>query len=258
MDKEIGIYKIQNLINHNIYIGQSKKITKRWQQHKKTAFNQTDHCYDLPLYRAIRKYGIDNFSFEIIENCSCEELNNKQIYWIKYYDSFFNGYNNTLGGDSGVGRKHSKEKVIGIITDLETTTKTQKEIALKWETSEEMVHGINTGRYWKHDRKYPIRESKFKPAEGKKRYFCIDCGKQITRGAIRCSECENKRRIVPFNKMQVTREKLKELIRTLPFTTIAKQFNVSDNAIRKWCDKYNLPRKKSEIKKYTDQEWAKI
>lgn len=40
-----------------------------------------------------------------------------------------------------------------------------------------MVQGINTGRYWKYDRKYPIRESKFKPIEGKKKYYCIDCGK---------------------------------------------------------------------------------
>lgn len=250
MDKEIGIYKIQNLINHNIYIGQSKRITKRWQQHKKTAFNQTDHCYDLPLYRAIRKYGIDNFSFEIIENCSCEELNDKQVYWIKYYDSFFNGYNNTLGGDSGVGRKHSKEKVIGIITDLETTTKTQKEIALKWETSEETVQGINTGRYWKYDRQYPIRKVK----EAKK-YYCIDCGIEISKGSIRCEKCY---RIQARKTQRPKREQLKQLIRIKSFTQIGKDFNVSDNAIRKWCDAYNLPRKKSEIKKYSDKEWANI
>jgi hypothetical protein len=51
---------------------------------------------------------------------------------------------------------------------------------------------------------------------------------------------------------------LKKLIRTKPFTQIGKQFNVSDNAIRKWCDNYNLPRKVNEIKSYSDEEWELI
>lgn len=54
------------------------------------------------------------------------------------------------------------------------------------------------------------------------------------------------------------REELKELIRNKPFLQIGKIYGVSDNAIRKWCDRYNLPRKTSEIKKYTDEEWIKI
>ena len=58
--------------------------------------------------------------------------------------------------------------------------------------------------------------------------------------------------------MKVTREELKNLIRTMPFTKIGEKFNVSDNAIRKWCDKYNLPRKSSDIKKYSDEEWLKV
>ena len=67
----------------------------------------------------------------------------------------------TLGGSSeGAGQKNSKEKVIGIIYDLENTQEIQKNIALKWNVSEEMVQGINTGRYWKYDRIYPIRKVK--------------------------------------------------------------------------------------------------
>lgn len=54
------------------------------------------------------------------------------------------------------------------------------------------------------------------------------------------------------------RESLKEMIRTTPFTTIGKNFGVSDNAIRKWCKSYDLPFKSSEIKKYSDEEWEKI
>lgn len=58
--------------------------------------------------------------------------------------------------------------------------------------------------------------------------------------------------------MLISREELKKLIRTTPFTTIGKQYGVTDNAVRKWCDKYNLPRKVKEIKSYSDEEWELI
>ena len=91
-----------------------------------------------------------------------------------------------------------------------------------------------------------------------KHNYCIDCGKEIHLRSMRCVECQAKAQIIPLEDMLVTREELKELIRTKPFTQIGKQFNVSDNAIRKWCDKFNLPRKSTEIKKITDEEWKNI
>ena len=48
------------------------------------------------------------------------------------------------------------------------------------------------------------------------------------------------------------------MIRIMPFTEIGKNYGVSDNAIRKWCDNYNLPRLVKEIKKYSEEEWNKI
>lgn len=92
-----------------------------------------------------------------------------------------------------------------------------------------------------------------------KKNFCIDCGKEISESSTgRCNACANKTKRVPLKDMPVTREELKDLIRTLPFTTIASQFNVSDNAIRKWCDKFNLPRTKKEINSYSETEWTTI
>ena len=70
-----------------------------------------------------------------------------------------------------------------------------------------------------------------------------------------CAECYHKQeRVVD----RPTREELKDLIRVIPFTRIADKFGVTDNAIRKWCDSYNLPRRVSDIKQYSDEEWSKI
>ncbi len=95
----IGIYKITNLINNKSYIGKSKNIENRFAYHKMPS------CWlkekNKPLYRAFQKYGIDSFTFDIIEECSADELNNKEIYWIGYYNSYKNGYNATIGGDGG-------------------------------------------------------------------------------------------------------------------------------------------------------------
>lgn len=88
--------------------------------------------------------------------------------------------------------------------------------------------------------------------------YCIDCGKEICKGSLRCTECAAKNRTVPLENMIITREELKDLIRTTPFTKIGEMYQVSDNAVRKWCDKFNLPRKVSDIKKYTDEEWSNI
>lgn len=97
---------------------------------------------------------------------------------------------------------------------------------------------------------------------------CIDCGKIISSKAIRCSACFHKsRQIEKYNEEMhimkdtgniVNREELKQLIRTTPFVQIGKQFNVSDNAIRKWCKRFGLPSKVSDIKQYSDEEWEKL
>lgn len=99
----IGIYKIENKITHQVYIGQSIDIKNRWIAHKcpGTWNNSNKPSYYYRLYTAFREYGLNNFDFSIIEECKKEELDEKEKYWIKYYNSYLNGYNMTTGG-SGV------------------------------------------------------------------------------------------------------------------------------------------------------------
>lgn len=93
----------------------------------------------------------------------------------------------------------------------------------------------------------------------KRKNFCIDCGKEILLSSTRCPECANKINGLNARKVQrPDRETLKKKIRVLPFLQIGKEYGVSDNAIRKWCDEYQLPRTKKEISKYSDEEWEKI
>ena len=105
--KICGIYKITNKINDKIYIGLSVDIEDRWYEHRRD-LNAQKHK-NRHLQRAWNKYGEDNFIFEIIIECSEEELRDKEKFYINYYDSYHNGYNMTLGGDGTIGRFHSLE-----------------------------------------------------------------------------------------------------------------------------------------------------
>ena len=88
----IGIYKVTNNINGKVYIGQSDQIEMRWKRHRYRSLNNNGDDYNCIFYKAIRKYGLENFTFEVIEECNKEELNEKEKYWIKQYNSFLGLY----------------------------------------------------------------------------------------------------------------------------------------------------------------------
>ena len=121
----IGIYKITKKENGKSYIGQSNDIERRIKEHQ--------YKTDLAIELAIRKYGIDAFNYEVLEQCSLEELDAKEIYWIQHYNTFKGfGYNcNKGGGDSrgeNNGRTNLTNEDVAYIRECYDLHKRRKEV----------------------------------------------------------------------------------------------------------------------------------
>ena len=94
------IYKITNTINGKSYIGQTiQNVKERFYQHCATKCSKA--VSNMAIHRAINKYGKSNFTVEVIEEIDSTNLNDRERYWIKYYNSYNNGYNSTKGGQDG-------------------------------------------------------------------------------------------------------------------------------------------------------------
>lgn len=244
----IGIYKITNLINGKCYIGQSVHIERRWQEHKQPSATSV-------IAQAIRSYGVDNFSFEVLEETAIKDLDAREGYYIQQFNSIVpNGYNIiefTESQHTSFGT-FDKEIYYQIVDKIRNTDLTFDEIAKEFGLCQRTITRINNGyTHQMEDVEYPIRKTKFETKE----WICVDCGKPVSKGSKRCDACQ---RIASRAYERPSREELKNLIRSLPMTKVGEKFNVADNTIRKWCDSYNLPRKKTEINKYSDMEWEKV
>lgn len=129
------IYKIINNVNQKIYIGKTNlTIEKRWKEHCKDF--KRERCEKRPLYDAMNKYGVENFSIEMIEECLPEEANEKERYWIEQYGSFKNGYNATKGGDGKVYLDYD------LIVKTYNEIQNQKEVAKMLNISTDSVRKI--------------------------------------------------------------------------------------------------------------------
>ena len=131
------IYKITNTINNKVYIGKtSLTIQERFKEHCK----DSNKFFNRPLYAAMRKYGIENFSVEEVEYCINDEIASKrEQYWIEYFHSYHYGYNATMGGDGRriydyeaiyhhwLTTKNCAETAKQLQIDVETVSKAVKE-----------------------------------------------------------------------------------------------------------------------------------
>jgi len=107
MDNKSNIYKITNLSNGLIYVGCTVgKIEDRFKEHIYRCFKTE---YKSKLYNSMKKYGKENFIITLIEECDVQLMYEREIYYIKQYNTFENGLNSTIGGDGCFGYTHSKE-----------------------------------------------------------------------------------------------------------------------------------------------------
>ena len=230
----VGIYKFTNKTNGKSYIGQSVDIQRRYKEHKSQRNENT------LFHKAIDEYGFDNFDFSIIEICNISELNWKEVFYIKEYQTLFpNGYNISEGGHFGHPMGLSSiDDVSSIISLLRYTDMSNIDIGLLYDVSDQTISDINNGRIWRRDDiVYPIRNRKTP------RKYCTNCGKELyiyTQGEL-CRECMRK---LPSNQKEIpiSKDDLFGLLCKHSFVAVGKMFGVSDNTIRKWCDRYNLSR----------------
>lgn len=146
------IYKIINDINNKIYVGKTDfSIEKRFKEHCNDAFKKSN--WERPLYRAIRKYGTEHFHIELIEETDNPE--EREIYWIGYYDGFTQGYNATKGGDGK--RIYNHEAIIARLKEHPYPC----DIAKEFGCCTDLVYGLGKENHIKTKNKSQIRYKEF-------------------------------------------------------------------------------------------------
>ena len=239
----VGIYKITNKINGKCYIGQSIHIEKRWWAHKHDAFLENGSGYDYPLYQSMRKYGLENFTFEVIDVCSVEELNEKEIYYIKFYESYGKGYNQGPGGNLGHYNKLNNDAVRKIIDRLKNSKDGSDIIGAEFGVTGRTIRELNLGQSCRlDDVHYPVRPS---IAPRREPTFCVDCGKEIYSGCQRCVSCDHKRQRRATRPSELD---LAKMIVESGFSAVGRKFNVDGNTIKKWCKQYGMPHRTAELR----------
>ena len=127
------IYKITNDINDKVYVGKTTtSIQDRFKEHCSDAFRERNE--KRPLYNAMKKYGIEHFKIEMIEECADDILSEREVYWIAYYKGYEDGYNATKGGDGKMFYDREKIKDELLINPY------PKEVAQKFNCSTDLVY----------------------------------------------------------------------------------------------------------------------
>ena len=245
-----GIYLIRNNMNGKCYVGQSTNIQARWNRHKSAAFNPNDAGYDYPLYRAIRKYGVDNFEFQVLIECPRESLNALEIQYIAQYDACTNGYNQMSGGHSAEHwLKLNPQKVLSVITYLQQSDESSELIGQRFNVSGRTIRAINAGdEYRISGIQYPVRRRIFRNGQQPRQAsVCVVCG-NVTYNSRFCSaECCHR---AQQRADRPDAQTLAKMVACTSFVDVGRCFGVSGNTIVKWCIAAGLPGKKQEIKNW--------
>lgn len=154
-----------------VYVGQTRDLYTRHKQHiNYDPFNPNNKEYDYPLSRGIRKYGQDYYELIVLEkNVLSNKLNEREKYWIAYYDTYWHGYNQTLGGSNPIKPTYQEDVIDLTISLLKDENFSFKDIQEKTGLSLTHIYNINIGARRKKDNiNYPIRPSNTKGTKGLK------------------------------------------------------------------------------------------
>ena len=136
------IYKVTNKINVKFYIGQTiQSVKDRWYRHcGKSGISKAE--LNTHFKRAILKYGKENFTIETIEVCDSTKLNDREKFYISYYNSYINGYNSTIGGQGGTKPFKTSEESETQIISLYNYGFSLREIGREFNLDKTTVKGI--------------------------------------------------------------------------------------------------------------------
>lgn len=138
-----GIYKITNLTNGHCYVGQAVDIKSRWREHRFSARNPSHKDHNTPFHRALAKYGEQNFSYEVLEECSRKELDEKEVYWIEKLSARENGnYNILRGGQDRIKFDDKPVELYDLNGNYVKTIPSATKVAEELGVSRNSVYGV--------------------------------------------------------------------------------------------------------------------
>lgn len=263
-EKICGIYKITNKINDKVYIGQSIDIYKRWRRHKVlgTSNNVSSPERKYPLYMAMRKYGIENFLFEILLICSPEELNEKEESYIRAYESDLSQYGYNCRKQFHSTGKLSEKDVDKICHMLSSTSLNMSEIADKMQVATTVISKINQGElHFDISRNYPIRTYKSfenKSSAQKHSKYCKKCKKPIsaiTKTGL-CRSCYNNeiKAKQGLPEADINFNLIKRILDT-SMEAVAREYGyTSGNAVKKLLRTHDLPTSRADMLAYYEEQ----
>lgn len=155
------IYLVTNKINNKKYVGKTEySVERRWKEH--ISDSKKNKCEKRPLYNAIRKYGENNFTVQMIEETQYTE--EREQYWIRMFDTYKNGYNATLGGD---GKRYYNHNAI---IDYYYETRNINEVATHFNCDNSTVRKIlekeQINYLQLNKKKYPTKKVAQKDKDG--------------------------------------------------------------------------------------------
>lgn len=237
MTKKTGIYKIVNIETKKIYVGSAVNIYNRWLVHKHGLANNVHHSKK--LQNSYNKHGIENFIFELIEECPKEVLIEREQYWMDVLKSVNEGYNICPKAGSSLGKKHSDD--------------TKKKIGIK-----------SKGRVFSEERNKKISEANKGKLVGVKNPMYGKKVSEETKQKISLNTSGNKNPFYGKKHSEDTKNKLSKLCghkgrnnsQYIPTPII--QYDMDGNLVKEWFDLISIKEEGSFNNKAVSRACRKI